>query len=149
MISEVKIGTTTNSKDEFVELYNPGQAAINLSSVKLHIYDQATTTDTSFSLPSTASIAAQSFFLITNQSAANSSADATYSSSTVQLVTNGAAYISLSATADTDVLDKVGWGTSAKKEGTAAADVALGTSIERRANFDSPTPTPLAPGGTF
>ena len=47
---------------------------------------------------------------------------------------NGGAYISLSATANAKVLDKVGWGTQPAPgyEGAVAANVPNGQSIERK-----------------
>lgn len=151
VMSEIKVAGASNTKDEFIELFNFGPQSVNLSGLKLHAWNQGTTTDTN--LPLTffnASIPANGFYLIapsTFASGNGANPDATYSTATAQLVANGAAYISFSATADTDVIDLVGWGTSTKKEGTALADIAAGTSVERKSNLDS-TAAKLASGGS-
>jgi hypothetical protein len=150
-ISEVQVGTSGNSKNEFIELYNYGPDPIDLSSLKLHLFNQSGGVDTNVPLTFfNSTIPSNGFFLIATSSFSSSNgaiADATYPTTTAQLVSNGSAYISLSDTADTSVIDLVGWGTSAKNEGAAHADVAAGTSIERKADIASDATT-LASGGS-
>ncbi|MEK7094773.1 MAG: carboxypeptidase regulatory-like domain-containing protein [Patescibacteria group bacterium] len=135
-ISEVKIGSSTNGRDEFVELYNAGGQAINLNTLglKLHLWDGTTDTNAAITFMNS-TIPANGFFLLTtNNYSGTTASDAVYATTaTAQIVANGGVYISLSATADASIIDKVGWGTSTKKEGTAAADIVANTSIERKA----------------
>ena len=152
LISEVKTASATNTNDEFIEIYNKGNAAFSVGAtgsqiLYLHVWDG--TTDTS--LPLTifnSSIPANGFYLIgTSSYSGIAPVDARYPTTTANMVnTNGAVYISLSATADTSVIDTVGWGTSSKKEGTALSDITAGTSIERKGRFTS-TSVLMATGG--
>ena len=117
LISEVQItGGTGQSDNEFIELYNPGSSAIDLSALplKLHIRNSSGTDGHKTLTFTNSSIPAKGYFLIGPSSGYTGSAslDATYSvSSGNKLVSNGGVYISKSASADVDVLDKVGWGT--------------------------------------
>ena len=148
VISEVSIGTATSAKNEFIELYNFGGSAVDMTNVKLHLYNHGTTTDTNMTLNQfNTTIPANGFYLIaTSFYSGTAAADATYGTSTAQLVSNGSAYLSLSASADTDIIDQVGWGTSTKSEGTALTDISAGTSVERKASIPS-TATTMASGG--
>ncbi len=117
LISEVQTtGGTGQSDNEFVELYNPNDSAVDLSALplKLHIRNSSgTDSHKTLTLINTA-IPAKGYFLIGPSAgyAGAASLDATYSASSGnKLVNNGGVYISKSVTADTDVLDKVGWGT--------------------------------------
>lgn len=144
-ISEVKISEANNTKDEFIELYNNGDNSVDLSNLKLHIWDGSTDTNLPLTQYNT-TIPANGFYLIGTSSYSGSvDIDARYSTSSAQLVDNGAVYISLSDTADTDVIDLVGWGTSSKKEGTALSNPNAGESIERKSELDS-TGTSMASG---
>ncbi len=142
-ISEVSIGQANSAKNEFVEIYNYGQSSVDMSNVRLHLYNHGTTTDTNMTLSRfTSNIPANGFYLISTSffnppDNNNSVADATYLTNSAQLVSNGAAYISMSDTANQSVIDMVGWGTSTVKEGTVHADIATGSSIERMANPQS------------
>ncbi|NQV12122.1 Ig-like domain-containing protein, partial [Candidatus Uhrbacteria bacterium] len=137
-ISEIKVADTTNSKSEFIELYNISPQSVDVSNLKLHIWDGTTDTNLSLTLFNTV-IPPNGFYLIapsTFVAASGAFPDATYqATNAIQLVSNGAAYISYHADADTDVVDLVGWGTSTKKEGTVLADIAAGTSVERKSSF--------------
>ena len=149
-ISEVSVDGVANAKNEFIELYNYGDTAIDLSDMKLHIYTQAGTADVNVTLTKfETTIPSNGFYLIASNyfsSATTAEPDATYSSSEATMVANGGVYISYSATANTDVIDTVGWGTSAKKEGTAASNPAAGSSIERIADFGSTASTMASAG---
>ena len=149
-ISEIQAATSSNEKNEFIELYNYGPAPVDLSDVKLHLWSQTLTTD--FYIPLTmfeTSIPANGFYLIAPAQFNHASGvvpDATYDASSGHIGDNDGIYISYSTTADVGVIDLAGVGTSTKKEGTAAANISDGQSMERKANFDS-TATSLADNG--
>ena len=118
-ISEVKIGASGNTADEFIELYNAGDAAIDLKQLplNLHIYDVLGS-----SSPKTINyyktvIPPNGFFLITSQTNYSGSvpADAVYSTvsgNTLAPDTGFSIATSSSATAATSTaIDRIGWGT--------------------------------------
>ncbi len=145
-ISEVQTGASANTKDEFVELFNPSDSSLSLAGLFMHITDEDGVADTSFTLPSD-TVPAHGYYLIATSFYSGSiAADHTYSTGTTQLATNSAVYISASATANTSVIDTVGWGTSATKEITALAAIVAGTSVERKASEGS-TAAKMASGG--
>lgn len=117
LISEVQItGGTGQSDNEFIELYNPGNVAVDLSALplKLHIRNSSGTDNHKPLTFINTTIPAKGYFLIGPASGYLGlvSLDATYSvSSGNKLVNNGGVYISKSVTADTEVLDMIGWGT--------------------------------------
>ncbi|HJN85066.1 MAG TPA: Ig-like domain-containing protein, partial [Patescibacteria group bacterium] len=138
-ISEFRVSSLSSDKDEFIELYNFGPTDVDMVGVKLHFWDGSTDTNVPLTLYNT-TIPANGFFLIAPSNFVSGNgvtADASYSAVSAELVANGAVYISYSATADTDVIDLVGWGTSTKKEGTVLADVTDGQNIERLAGGGS------------
>ncbi len=140
-ISEIQAATSTNSKNEFIELYNYGPAPIDLSDIKLHLWSETLSSD--FYIPLTmfeTSIPANGFYLIAPAQFSHASGvlpDATYDASSGHIGDNGSVYISYSTTADVGVIDLAAVGTSSKKEGTAAANITAGQSLERKANFGS------------
>ncbi len=80
VISEIQAGVDGNSNNEFVELYNPTDNAVNLSdwSLKRKTSQQATSTRNLVSdFGATSTIAAKSFFLIAHRDYSN------YSTSTI------------------------------------------------------------------
>jgi len=149
-ISEVNIAGALNSKNEFIEIYNYGEAAVDLTNLKLHLYTESGAVDTNMTLTKfETSIPANGFYLITSNyfsTGTSVEADATYLTSQTQMVADGGVYISYSATADTDVIDQVGWGTSSKKEGTASSNPAAGSSLERISDFGSTAASMAASG---
>ncbi|MFA5779612.1 MAG: hypothetical protein WC947_05710 [Elusimicrobiota bacterium] len=159
VISEVMIATTSTS-GEYVELYNPTTVQFDLSSLglKLHIINGAGTDGNaaiSYTPPANTTIPAKGYFLIAGTSTAsgiwpsNVTPDATYATSSNNLVNGGDVYIStyttLYSTGAVDLLglDNVGgnW------EGTAfGSNPADGQSAERKANSSS-TAGSMAIGG--
>lgn len=154
VISEFAIaGTTAN--DEFIELYNPTNAEVNLAGWKIQ-YKSATGTayNNSYTLPADAKIGAHRFYLVTGNAYNGSPAgDASYGA-TIQL-SNSVGHIRLGkpgiGTGVTDALtvDKVGYGATANSpEGTpiTGTPATLGT-YERKAVSTS-TAASMGSGGT-
>ncbi len=116
IISEVQTkGGTGESDNEFIELYNHGDTAVDLSALplKFHIRNSNGKDNNKPLTFINNSIPAKGYFLIGPASGYKNSVslDATYSSSSGnKLVDNGGVYISKSSAADVEVLDKLGWG---------------------------------------
>jgi hypothetical protein len=116
IISEILIGGDSAS-EEFIELYNPTSADIDLKLLPLKLHTvNSSGTDTSKTLTylsSDSTIKAHDYFLLASPSFKEKNGDIgigiTYSAS---LVSNGAVYISTSATKSSDIIDLVCWGTS-------------------------------------
>ncbi|MCX6765378.1 MAG: lamin tail domain-containing protein [Candidatus Moranbacteria bacterium] len=117
IISEVLIGTNS-ANEEFIELFNPTDDDINLQTLplKLHIVNSAGT-DTNKTLSFKNSIIeAGNYYLISSvdyyeKYKQETTIGTVYSAS---LVSNGAVYISTSATKNVDVIDLICWGNSQK-----------------------------------
>ena len=118
IISEILIGGNS-ADEEFIELYNPTSKDIDLKllPLKLHIVS-STGADTSKTLTYTSPnsvIKTHDYFLLASPSFKEKHGDTTVSITySAALVSNGAIYLSTSATKDFNVIDLVCWGTSAK-----------------------------------
>lgn len=146
-ISEVKARSAANSQDEFIEIYNFGDATVDASNLYLHINNGSDVNKTLTRLKT--QIAGHGFYLIGSGSSYSGTVglDATYNSSSNDITANSGVYISGSATADQQVIDKIGMGTSGIFEGTALAALTDGKSYERKAQFNS-TALTMAAGGS-
>jgi len=159
-ISEVKTGSTGNGGDEFVELYNSGDADINLSDLPLFVHSFYTTGSSTPGISLTyykKVIPSHGYFLIANQIGYGSSVppDAVFASTTPSiLLANGGVSIATSTQgsfATSTAIDYVGWGTqatgnceNADTTGSVCAPALPedGTSLERLAvGFPSATST--------
>ncbi|MBX3211725.1 MAG: hypothetical protein KF850_06810 [Labilithrix sp.] len=142
LISEVYTGTTNATDHEFIEIYNPTGTSIDTSpaglNLRLRIRNGAGTTDVSKTLtPVTDGIIPSHGFLLIVSSQSGppdlwfAERDYTYSA---DLVSSGSVYISLSATAQALVIDKVGMGGQPQGgyEGAALASVPSNVSAERK-----------------
>lgn len=145
VISEVCPGATgfAGAADhEFVEIYNRTATSLDVSpagmNLKLHVRNGSGTQDTNKTLAFVTNGVVPSHGFLLVVSSASDASDAWYASRDVTysagLVGNGGVYISLSATDDAQVLDKVGWGTQPAPgfEGAAFANVANGQNAERK-----------------
>lgn len=153
VISEFATRGPSSATDEFVELYNPTGAAIDLSGWKLQY--SSTSNGTTWSdraiLPANSSIPAHGFFLIANQTSYAGGATPDHTSSLwtsgTGMADNGHERIIDASAVE---VDKVGWGTAVNPEGGAAAPnhgtSANGNSVERKAIVTS-TADSLASGG--
>lgn len=150
-ISEVKIGTALSGADEFIELYNSGEADINLSDVPLAVHSFYASGSSTPGISLTyykRVIPSHGYFLIANQYGYSGSvqADAVLATSTFSiLLANGGLSIATSTygpSATSTAIDFLGWGTqetgnceNADTTGTACATALAedGTSLERLA----------------
>ncbi|KKU73972.1 MAG: Endonuclease/exonuclease/phosphatase [Parcubacteria group bacterium GW2011_GWA2_47_26] len=127
LISEVQVAGAT-ADNEFVELYNPTDSPVDLETLplKLHIRNSSGTDQNRALTFTNKTVPAHGYFLIGPSSGYVGSAalDATYASSGSKLVANGGVYISKSITAETDIIDKIGWGSQPTPgyEGSSFAD---------------------------
>ncbi len=144
VISEVEVGKTGAATDEFVELYNPTQSDINIDTWKL---TRKTQTGAESDLVSTISgtIKSHGYFLFTPQAGytGSASADQTYSVSDNSITDNNTILLYDN---NSNLVDKVGFGTATDKEGTAETNPGSGTSRERQANASSTSST-MGSGG--
>jgi predicted extracellular nuclease len=133
-VNEVSTGTTASAADEFVELYNPGTSALDVSGWKVVYRSAAGTSDTTLAtIPTGTTIAAGGFYLLGgNAYAGTATPDLSFSTG---LAGTGGGVGIRDATGALD--DSVGWGTATNTlvEGSAAAappsTAAPGSSIVR------------------
>lgn len=117
-INEVLIGEKGSSGSEFIELFNSTPESIDLKELPLKMHTvNSRGSDTNKTLSfKNKHIKSHEYFLITSadyyeKHSGELEIDATYSAS---LVSDGAVYISTSASKDTDILDLICWGESQK-----------------------------------
>src|SRR5438552_9775185 len=151
VISEFATRGSSSATDEFVELYNPTDNAIDLSGWKQQYKSASGTTwNDRAILPANSSIPAHGFFLIANTSYVGSVVPDYTSSlwtSGTGMADNGHVRIIDASTVE---VDKVGWGSAIDPEGGSPAPnhgtTANGNSVERKAKASS-TADSLAAGG--
>lgn len=145
VISQIQIaGTTAN--DEFVELYNPTAADINLAGWRLDRRTASLSATPAILVESlSGTIASRGYYLITsNESSASNSADKLYSN-TNHIAANNT--VILFSDAGQTVVDKVGLGTAEDNETARfTPNLGSGQSIIRKAFTTSNTET-LSVGG--
>ncbi|NNB99013.1 hypothetical protein HJC10_33220 [Corallococcus exiguus] len=139
---------TTGDNDEFVELYNPTNAEVNIGGWKLQYKKAVDGTYTgSYTLPTTARIAAHGFFLIARDTYQGTvTPDAKWGTGISMAAGGGHVRIGpnslTAALADPNVVDKLGYGTGDNPEGEAIkATPAKAGSYERKANAGSSAAT--------
>jgi hypothetical protein len=151
-------GGTTNAtyRNDYVELFNPGSTTVLLSGYSL-TYTNTSGTATSLALSTTASVAAGGYYLVqygTSNAALGAALPATADKSGTNLAAGGGR---LDLQQGTTLADRVGYGTAAVYEGSAAAPVSSATravfrafggctdSNDNAADFAAGTPTPRTP----
>ncbi|RKH36840.1 lamin tail domain-containing protein [Corallococcus sicarius] len=158
VISEIAGQGLTVNGDDFIELYNPTDADVDISGWKV-LYRTASTTSstTAFTVLATlptATIKAHGYFLVaaTGYSTTAVPADHLWGNTDISGATGnvrlGTASVSLDPTATDGVIDTVGFGTGRTVvEGAAApAPAGRGGSIERKARVTSDATSMLAGG---
>jgi hypothetical protein len=119
-VNEVATGTTGAAADEFVELYNAGASAVDVSGWKVVYRSASGTSDTTLAtVPAGTSIAAGGFYLLGGSGYAGA-ATPDQSFGTGLASTGGAVGV---RDASANLVDGAGWGTAtnALVEGAAAA----------------------------
>lgn len=142
VISEIQIGGVT-STDEFVELYNPTVADVDLTNWRL---TKKTQGGVESDLVSTMSgtIKSHGFFLIASNPGYTGSVtpDVTYATSSASISSNNT--VTLYAGDGNTVVDMVGLGSATASETAATTNPADGKSRERKALSSSTTATMIA-----
>ncbi|NVJ20206.1 lamin tail domain-containing protein [Myxococcus sp. AM011] len=156
VISEVSGRGVTSQTDEFVELYNPTNQAVDLSGWMLQ-YKSATGTTYSgtFVIPAGKVIPAHGYFLLAHTGYTGTgalAADATWSGFDMSASTTAGGHVRIGRDLTTPSpieVDKLGWGTANTPEGGASgpSHPAAGGSIERKA-LPTSTQATMAEGGS-
>jgi hypothetical protein len=156
VISELQVAGAT-AGDEFVELYNPTNAAVDISGWKLQYKSAAGATyGTTVTVPAGKSVGPRGFFLITSIRGTGFSgmvASDLAHTSTLNLAA-AAGHVRIgpgtltSSPTDANVVDTVGYGTTANaaEGGAPAANPAANSSIERKA-YSTSTDVSMTTGG--
>lgn len=142
VISEIQT-TGATAKDEFVELYNPSGAPVDMTGWRL---SRRTARGTEYNLLTifpTCTIPACGYFLITHPGVYTNTRDATYS--TLQYIASDNTVILYSDPGFT-VVDMVGMGSATFSETATITNPVAGGSIERKAHSTSTAET-MGPGG--
>ncbi|OHA06831.1 MAG: hypothetical protein A3B29_03150, partial [Candidatus Sungbacteria bacterium RIFCSPLOWO2_01_FULL_51_34] len=156
-VSEVRMGTTGNAGDEFIELYNASEFPIDLQALPLNLYIFSAAGGAglkSLTYYQTI-IPSKGFFLLASETnySGSTPSNAVYTTlSGNTLLANTGFSIATSSTvtnATSSAIDRIAWGTQPQPnpEGTALADLAADKSYERKATVNS-TAAMLAPGGS-
>ena len=146
VISEVSTRWTT-AYDEFAELYNPTDSAVDIGGWKLQYKSAAGTTWSDRAvLPGGASIPAHGFYLIAPAAYTGSATPDNVASAWTTGLSDAGGHLHIINVALTEV-DKVGWGTAIDPEGGSPAPTpSASVTIERKASAGS-TAASLATGG--
>jgi hypothetical protein len=141
LISEILVDSAGGADEEFFELYNPTATSIDTSAIGMAIHMRAGNGgDANKALTYINKvIPSHGFLLVISSQTSNTAAwyakrDVTYTAANNDLVSNGGLYVSLSATNNSKVIDKVGWGTqpAAGVEGAAVANLPQDLSTQRK-----------------
>jgi hypothetical protein len=130
VISEIQVGKTGKTTDEFVELHNPGATPVSLEGWQLRRKTAAATTSTLLA-DLHGSIGPHGYFLVAHSDYSNTTVSADSIYSTDSIASNNT--ILLMDTVSSAPVDKVGYGTAGDKETSDASDPPTGKSIERKA----------------
>lgn len=147
VISQIQVSGTNNTHQEFVELYNPANVAIDMTGWELGKEAQSGSNLYPLIASLSGSIKPYSYFLIAPTDYSGSvSADLTYVATNSATISNNNTIILFSDNGITRV-DTVGMGSATDNEASPAADPAINQSIIRKASATS-TADSLSPGGS-
>lgn len=139
VISEVQLGVTGLSTNEFIEIYNPTGSSIDISSWKITkktaAADPVTGQVLLATVPASTTIASHGYYLI-GHSDFTGTEDLSYSGDSIS--TDNSIYMKNGSDA---VMDKLGLGSTNDPETTAKTNPSTGDSVERKANASSTGPT--------
>ncbi len=138
VISEIQLGITGDTENEFIELYNPTGESVNVSGWVLARKTAVATEHIEIAIiPSSTFILPYKYYLVAHEDYTGTvSADLTYS--LTSLASNNTYYLKDS---EGEVVDKIGLGTANDFEGTVKGNPSAGASVERKANGESTTAT--------
>lgn len=140
LITEIQINSTSSEEDEFIELYNPNNEEVNLSSFSIQKTYSTSTTIYKKNFESNNKIPAKSYFLIVYGSSTDQNllnlADLTHKS--FNLAFNNTIYLvsdqeKIENTSDTNIIDFVGFGKNVFYKGSGPAiNLVAGKSLARK-----------------
>ncbi len=140
VISEIQVAGTS-SNDEFIEIYNPTLAAVDISSWSIQYKSATGTNFYKKNFSAGAAVPAHGWFLVAHNDYTGAPtpdmAHSTFSMASagghIFLVNN---QTTLTSATDPSIVDKVGYGTADSPEGTAAPAPPTSQSIERKFGGD-------------
>lgn len=147
VISEVATHGATDANDEFVELYNPTAAPLDLAGYVVQYRSATGTTwSTKATLPAGTSLAPGHYFLITSKSYTTTAVPGDLPLTTDLSLAAAAGHVRVADAAAHEV-DKLGYGSTATApEGAAIVASGTGVTYERKASA-SATASSMGPGG--
>ncbi len=135
VISEVQIGKTGVSTDEFVELYNPTSSDVNLSSWRLGRKTQSGADQTDLVSSISGTIQSHGYLLIASADySGTTSADIIYATASGSIANNNTIVLVDNSSL---AVDMVGMGSATASESSAASNPPVNKSIERRSKSSS------------
>lgn len=146
VISEIQASGTNGANDEFVELYNPTNIAVNLNGWRL-TKKNSSGAQTTLVLNLSGTLAPHGYFLIGHSASYSGSVipDIFYSAPSQNIANTNNSVVLFNNAGITQV-DLVGMGTAPASESATTSNIPSGESIERKANSLSTTVT-MATGG--
>jgi DNA/RNA endonuclease YhcR with UshA esterase domain len=136
VISEIQVGMSGVSNDEFVELYNPTDCPIDTNGYRLWRKTATGSTEGSLVESIDRIIPAHGYLLIASPEYTGSSSKDVQYSTTSHIASNNTVIL-YADQERTQIVDKVGMGTASDKEGSTAPNPDPGKSIERKPGSSS------------
>jgi len=144
VIGEIQLRGTVDHDDEFIELYNPTEAPVDLTGWSLQYKSASGTSFSRFDLPA-ASIAAGGYYLVTRPPADYTGSVPGDTTQSVFLMSASGGHLflvpfatNLTSCTDSQIVDKIGYGSGDCPEAAASATHAAGQSLERAPGATAP-----------